>query len=176
VITGFRRSARLAGIATFAGLLSVASPALAKEVSLGLAKPFAVLGASTVTSTGGTVVTGNLGVSSAIVPPLPGFPPGKVVGTIFAGSPANPTAVKAHAALALAYLAAAGATCGTNLTGSDLGTLPTLVPGVYCFSSSAGLTGTLVLDAQNDPNAVFIFQIAQGAWMAIPALFSFLLF
>ena len=35
----------------------------------------------------------------------------------------------------------------------------TLTDGVYCFSSSVGLTGTLTLDAQGDPNAVFIFQI-----------------
>jgi len=167
-ITGFRRSARLAVIATFAGLLSTASPALA-QVSLGSAESFAVLGASTVTSTGGTVVTGDLGVSSAIVPPLPGFPPGVVVGTIFAGSPADPTAVAANADLALAYLAAAGATCvpANNLTGSDLGTLPTLTPGVYCFNSSVGLTGTLVLDAQGDPNAEFIFQIGSTLTTAI---------
>jgi hypothetical protein len=40
----------------------------------------------------------------------------------------------------------------------DLGGL-TLVSGVYCFGTSAQLTGTLTLDAQGDPNAVFIFQI-----------------
>jgi type VI secretion system secreted protein VgrG len=44
------------------------------------------------------------------------------------------------------------------LTGQDLGGL-TLVPGVYFFSSSAGLTGKLTLNAQGDPNSVFIFQI-----------------
>lgn len=44
------------------------------------------------------------------------------------------------------------------LTGQDLGGL-TLVAGVYCFSSSAQLTGTVTLDAQGDPDAVFIFQI-----------------
>ena len=35
----------------------------------------------------------------------------------------------------------------------------TLTPGVYCFTSSAQLTGTLTLDAQGNPNAEFIFQI-----------------
>ena len=48
--------------------------------------------------------------------------------------------------------------CNTNLTGQDPGGL-TLIPGVYCFASSAQLTGTLTLDAQGDPNAVFIFRI-----------------
>jgi hypothetical protein len=31
--------------------------------------------------------------------------------------------------------------------------------GVYCFSSTAQLTGTLTLNALGDPNAVFLFQI-----------------
>ena len=35
----------------------------------------------------------------------------------------------------------------------------TLTAGVYCFDSSAQLTGTLTLDGQGDPNAVFIFQV-----------------
>ncbi len=154
-ITGFRRTARVAVIATFAGLLSAASPALA-QVSLGLAEPFAVLGASAVTNTGGTIVTGDLGISGAS--PVTGFPPGVLNGNLY--DIAHPNAVAANAALGVAYLAAEGAVCGTPLTGFDLGTLPTLVPGVYCFTSSAPLTGTLVLDAQSDPNAEFIFQIA----------------
>ncbi len=71
-----------------------------------------------------------------------------------------PSAVTAGAQsdLTIAYNAAAGAACNTNLTGQDLGG-KTLVPGVYCFSSSVGLTGTLTLDAQGDPNAQWIFQI-----------------
>ena len=34
-----------------------------------------------------------------------------------------------------------------------------MTAGTYCFSSSAQLTGTLTLDAQGDPAAVFVFQI-----------------
>jgi type VI secretion system secreted protein VgrG len=47
---------------------------------------------------------------------------------------------------------------GNVLTGMNLGGL-TLAPGVYCFSSSAFLTGTLVLNGGGNPNAQFIFQI-----------------
>jgi len=57
-----------------------------------------------------------------------------------------------------AYNSLAGQPCDVNLSGQDLGGL-TLTSGVYCFDSSAQLTGTLTLDAQGDPNAVFIFQI-----------------
>ncbi len=34
----------------------------------------------------------------------------------------------------------------------------TLAPNVYCFDTSAQLTGNLVLDAVGDPNAVWVFK------------------
>jgi hypothetical protein len=43
------------------------------------------------------------------------------------------------------------------LTGVDLGG-KTLTPGVYCFDSSAQLTGTLILDAQGSCDSLFVFQ------------------
>lgn len=58
--------------------------------------------------------------------------------------------------------------CGTNLTGQDLGG-QTLAPGVYCFSSSAQLTGTLTLDGQGNANAVFVFQIGSTLTTATSA-------
>ncbi len=57
-----------------------------------------------------------------------------------------------------AYNTLAGMACNTDLTGQDLGGL-TLTPGVYCFSSSAQLTGNLTLDAQGNSQALFVFQI-----------------
>jgi hypothetical protein len=121
---------------------------------LGSASSFAVLGGSTVTSTGLSVLTGDLGVSPGTA--ITGFGPGVVIGTIHAG---DAVAAQAQSDLTTAYNALAGLACETNLTGQDLGG-KTLAPGVYCFSSSAQLTGTLVLDARGDANAVFIFQIA----------------
>src|ERR1700685_462030 len=47
----------------------------------------------------------------------------------------------------------------TNLSGQNLGG-ETLIAGVYCFNSSAQLTGTLTLNGQGNPNAVWVFQIA----------------
>ena len=64
----------------------------------------------------------------------------------------------AQGANTAAYLNLAGQTCNFDLTGQDLGGL-TLVPGVYCFSTSAQLTGALTLNAGGDPNAVWVFQI-----------------
>src|SRR6185503_505367 len=120
---------------------------------MGTARSFAVLGASTVTNTGATSITGDVGVSPGSS--ITGFPPGTVSGTIHA---ADATAAQAQVDAAAAYNFLAAETCTTNLTGVDLGSL-TLTPGVYCFDASAQLTGTLNLNAAGDPNAVFVFLI-----------------
>ncbi len=148
-----RRSLVLSGGVGLVTLLLGSSPSFAQP-SLGTASSFAVLGSSTVTNTGPTVLKGNLGVAPGSA--VTGFPPGIVVnGSIHT---ADPTALQAQSDSAAAYTFLAGLPCGASLTGQNLGGL-TLAPGTYCFSSSAQLTGTLTLDAQNNPNAVFIFQI-----------------
>ncbi len=124
--------------------------------SLGAAASFAVLGGSTVTNTGSTVVTGDLGVSPGTA--VTGFGPGTVSGTIYSG--AGSAAGSAQTANAAAYNNLVAQTCETNLTGTVLGAgVATLTPGVYCFDAAAQLTGTLTLDGQGNPNAVFIFKI-----------------
>lgn len=131
-----------------------AVPAFAQVAPpLGQAGSFAVLGGSTVTNTGATAVTGDVGVSPGTA--ITGFPPGTLTGTLHSN---DAVAQGAQTDLTTAYNALAGQACNTSLTGQDLGGL-TLTSAVYCFSTSAQLTGTLTLDAQGDPNAVFIFQI-----------------
>jgi hypothetical protein len=123
-------------------------------VSLGNAGSFAVLAGSTVTNTGASVITGDLGVSPGTA--VTGFPPGTVTGgAIHAG---DAVAAAAQTGLATAYNNAAGQAPDQNLTGQDLGG-QTLTAGVYNFDSSAGLTGTLTLNGQGNPGAEFIFQI-----------------
>jgi hypothetical protein len=139
----------------FAALFLVPSTALAQVApSLGTASSFAILGGSTVTNTGSSVVTGNLGVSPGAA--VTGFPPGTVVsGTTHS---ANAVSLQAQSDVTTAYNNLAGQVCTTDLTGQDLGGM-VLTHGVYCFSNSAALTGTLTLNAEGDANAVFIFQI-----------------
>jgi cysteine-rich repeat protein len=149
---------------TFLGLLTAAActPAptvnqatsLLDQTVLGAAQSFAVLGGSTVTNTGSTTVSGDLGVSPGLA--ITGFPPGLVTnGTITAGTAAT---LQAQSDTTIAYDALAAEAPTVELTGQDLGG-KTLVPGVYHFSSSAQLTGALTLDALGDPSAVFVFQI-----------------
>jgi|SRR5579859_950939 len=124
--------------------------------SLGLASTFAVLGGSTVTNTGLTIVNADLGVSPGTA--VTGFPGGKLVGGLLHAG--DLLAGLAQADVTTAYNNLAGQVCpsGNDLTGQNLGG-KTLAPGVYCFSSSAQLTGDLTLDARGDANAVYIFKM-----------------
>ncbi len=132
-----------------------AAPLAATAPGLGVAGSFAVLGGSTVTNTGPSVINGDLGVWPGLA--ITGFPPGSVVppGVIHAG---DAVAQQAQSDVTTAYNALAGQACDFNLTGQDLSGM-TLTPGVYCFDTSAQLTGTLTLNAQGDPNAVWVFQM-----------------
>ena len=142
----------LLAIATLLGTSQGFAAAVAP--SLGTAQSFAVLGSSTVTNTGATVVTGDLGVSPGTA--ITGFPPGIVTGgAMHAG---DAVANQAHNDAGTAYNALVSQACDFNYAPiQEIGGL-TLTPGVHCFPSSAGVTGTLTLDAQGNPNAVFIFK------------------
>jgi uncharacterized protein with beta-barrel porin domain len=135
--------------------------------TLGTVATFAVLGGSTVTNTGATILDG-----TALNPGNLGVSPGSAITGFFAvdGGPGiltgpgasihqnDAVAIQAQSDLTTAYNNLAGRPTTVNLTGQNLGGL-TLVPGVYSFSSSAQLTGTLTLNGLGNPNSVFIFQI-----------------
>ncbi|MEK7109283.1 MAG: ice-binding family protein [Patescibacteria group bacterium] len=136
------------------GISGVAFAATA--VNLGTAGSFAVLGGSTVTNTGPTVVNGDLGLSPGTS--VTGFPPGIVNGVQHV---TDAMAAQAQADLVTAYDAAAGQSTGVTTISGDLGG-QTLAPGLYKSSSALGLTGTVTLDGQGSPDAVFIFQISSA--------------
>ena len=121
----------------------------ATQPRLGTALNFTVLAGSTITNTGPSVITGNLGLYPGTA--VTGFPPGSVTG---AKHITDAVALQAKNDLVTAYTDAATAPSTSNLTGKDLGG-KNLTPGVYTFSSSAQLTGPLTLSG----NGVFIFRI-----------------
>ena len=144
------------------GLIALTSTTHAQAPPpLGTVAPFAVLAGSTVTNTGPTTLTG-----MAALPGNVGVSPGNT----FTGSGsvtfatggvqdlANAAAIQVQIDLINAYNNLAGRPTSVNLTGQNLGGL-TLVPGVYNFTSSAQLTGTLRLNGLHNPNSVFIFNI-----------------
>ncbi len=152
---GHRARAGRAGLLLLAPLLALAfagPAAAATAVGLGTTDSFAILGGSAVTNTGPTVINGDLGVHPGTS--VTGFPPGIVNGDVHS---ADAVALQAQTDLVTAYNDAAGQPFDATVT-SDLGG-QTLTPGVYRSSSSQQLTGPLTLNAQGNPNAVFIFQI-----------------
>lgn len=126
---------------------------MAQSVDLGTATSFAVLAGTTITSTGLTIITGDVGVSpgTAIVV----SPPGAIFGTTHSN---DAVAIQAQIDLTAAYNDAATQPSTGTVSGNIGGS--TFTPGVYQSTSSLDITGTLTLDAQGDPNAVFIFQMA----------------
>jgi hypothetical protein len=126
----------------------------AQSVSIGAAAPFAVLAGSNVTNTDLTRVIGDLGVSPGST--VTGFPPGTINGTTHAG---DSTAANAKADVVTAYNNLTAMTPNATLP-AELGNT-TRTPGVY--DSTTGnfqINGTLTLDAQANPDAIFVFKAA----------------
>ncbi len=154
------RRVRLVAAVAVAGttaLALLAGDAFAAQptVNLGTAGSYAVLAGSTVTNTGPSTINGNVGLSPGSA--ITGFPPGTVNGVIHA---ADANAAGAKSDLTIAYNDAAGRTPPTAVPADLTGLI--LAPGVYKQSSALLLTGNVTLDAQGDPNAVFIVQVGSA--------------
>ncbi len=124
-------------------------------VNLGSADSFAVLAFNTITNTSGGRINGDVGVSPGTAFDA-GLPPVIVNGEIHLGD--DPVATQAQTDLTAAYNNAAGRP-GAIAATADIGG-QTLAPGLYQAPVSLAITGNLTLDAQGDPNAVWIFQMA----------------
>ena len=139
------------------GLFATSWSAVAQTApSLGTAQNVTILGDTTITNVGATIVNGNVWLSNqAAGAMITGFPPGTIVnGSQLIGGAST---LQAHNDTLTAYTTLAGEGGAIPLTG-DLGGR-TLTSGVYSFSSSAGLTGNLTLNTGGNPNAIFVFQI-----------------
>jgi hypothetical protein len=154
-----RRGASLIALTMAAAVLLMvgnsASAAIVATVPLATSANYAVLGGSTVTNTGASILNGSLGLSPGTS--ITGFPPGLVVppGTTDA---TNAAAAQAQSDLTTAYVNAAGRPLNATTT-ADLGG-KTLGAGVYAGPSKSplGLTGKVTLDGAGDPSSVFVFQ------------------
>ena len=164
--TGSYRSL-LVGVGVAALLCDPSATFAQTAPSLGQATSFGVLANSAVTNTGPSVIAGDLGISPGNASSVTGFPPGQVIGSLHF---ADAVALGAQNDVTTAYNDLAGQACDATIS-ADLGGT-TLVPGVYCSGSTMGLTGTLTLDAQGDPDAVFVFKIGSSLTTASGASVS----
>ena len=141
-----------------------------ETVNLGTASGFAILAGSKITDAGGasTIVTGNVGLYPTTGAAI-GLTAGQVGGTIYTAETSGALLNGAQNDLTAAYNDAAGRSVDSYLgvVDNQLGGL-TLHSGVYNFghAATANLIGTLTLDAQGNPDAVWIFQATSDLIMA----------
>jgi hypothetical protein len=145
-------------LATFLWAFSTGTtPTGRSPIDLGAATNFAAFAQATVTNAGGTIVNGDLGLTPGLS--VTGFPPGTMNGTIQLD---NSAAAAALASLTTAYNDAAGLLGATTIAENLAG--QTLPPGLYVsaahsFEIGSAVNPNLTLDAQGDPNAVWVFQM-----------------
>ena len=133
------------------GLALLLGPAAQAQTILGSTGSYAVMGGGVVTVTGvGTTLTGDLGA-------------GSLVGAVTygsTGSQVTPLTAQNLTDFTRVYTGLDTMTMTSNLTGLSLGaTANNLTPGVYLFTTAAAMTANLVLDAQGQSNAVWVFQM-----------------
>jgi len=133
--------------------LMAAGPA---PIDLKSCSRFTILAGSTITSTGGGIINGDVGLSPAGSVDL-GIPPAQVNGTIYNG---GPIAAQAQLDLNDAFIAASPAQLPGGINaGAELGG-QTLVAGVYASPSGAYDITSVDLTLQGGPNDVWVFQMA----------------
>src|SRR5271156_119851 len=126
-------------------------------INLGSAGSFAVMATASITSTGPVVINGNVGLAPGT---SQGIPPAQVNGTIHVN---DPIVTQAQADLLAAFNDATSRSTNAQTLPGNMGGL-TFTPGLYVNSTSvlisgAGPNNNVTLDAQGDPNAVFIFKM-----------------
>ena len=127
---------------------------------------FSVLANQAITSTGPTRIAGNVGIHPNGRTSVTGFGPAICNGTIHG---ANEVARAALVDALTAYNTCKAMKSTADLTGADLGGM-VITAGVYSFSSSVGITGTLTLDGQGNSNSLFVFQIGSTLITATSAV------
>jgi hypothetical protein len=169
-------------LAAFTGSLQAAIT----HVNLGTAGDYVILAKSAITTTAGSAITGDLGISPAALSLMTGFgetldSSGQfatsplVTGSIFAASMGGTTAANLTTAIGdmqAAYVDAAGRSNPDFLnlgTGVLNATTQVLTPGLYKWASNVSITDSVTVDALGDANAVWIFQIDNRLTLASSA-------
>jgi hypothetical protein len=158
--TGLAGDALAAGLAPNPWTFTTGAALAPGAVNLGAAGPFGIMATAAITSTGLSVINGNVALAPGTS--MTGFPPGVVNGTIDLN---DSVAAKAQTDLLTAYDSAKTLPPGTTIAGgADLGAMypDGMPPGTYTSGSTMLVSTRLVLDAGGDANAVWVFQIGSS--------------
>lgn len=138
--------------------LVVPGDVIVAPIDLGLLCSYGILAGTTVTNTGPTIISGDLGLSPGSS--VTGFPPGTVLGETHI---TDAEAAEAQIQLTAAYLEAESRVTPTpTIIQGDIGG-QTFTPGIYkAFASLEVIADDIILDAQGNPNAVFLFQVGSA--------------
>lgn len=166
----------LTALFAFSDVALAAGPS---SVNLGMAGNFVILSKTGISTTGTTLVTGDIGVSPIAATAITGFglvadstnvfsTTPLVTGHVYAATYADPTPanlVTAIGDMQTAYTDAAGRTLptATELGAGDISGL-TITPGLYKWGTGVSINSDVTLSG--GPNDVWIFQIAQGLTVA----------
>ncbi len=146
VVVKIRDAAGNGGTATQQLTIEVNPP----TIELGAASPYSVLTGANIVGTGTSTLSGELGVTPGTS--VTGFPPGTSAAEHLGDAAAEAAAVDANAAFA------DGSSRVQHTEFVDPSN-QTFHIGVHHVSAAVVLTGTITLDAEGDPDAIFIFQI-----------------
>lgn len=131
----------------------VIPPPAGGGIDLGAAAANGIMAGTAVTCVNLGAVNADVSISPGNT--LTGFGPCTISGTRHLN---DGPAIQAQIDLTTAFNTLAGMACPpANAIVANLGGT-TKRPGVYCSASGIGVTGTLTLDGNGDPNAVFVFQ------------------
>ncbi|MEO5930569.1 MAG: ice-binding family protein [Candidatus Kapaibacterium sp.] len=137
----------LSTIVTSSLLLGQTAPNLGSAASYG-----AFTGVGAVDNTGLTRIVGDIGTDAGSIS---GFPPGVYTG---ARHVADAQSLAAKADLTTAYSQMGNIPCDAVLS-VTMGSGMVLTSQTYCAGGASTINGTLTLDAQGNPNAVFIIKV-----------------
>jgi hypothetical protein len=176
--TGVNGWAKVIGVALLTAVFMMPSNVMSQQapVVLNSVRNFVIFAGSFITSIPTSAVIGNVGLIPTTGAAITGLTAGEVTGTIYTVDAFGPTGsvededllIAAKNDLTAAYNDAASRTPEDVLNpgSGDIGGL-TLAPGLYKFSSTAAITGSVTFDAGGDENAVFIMQIGSTLTTAV---------
>jgi hypothetical protein len=167
--TDYARHVRLVTAAVAITLLAAPTVLAQTAPTLGAAQSFAVLGGTSVSNTGPSVINGDLGISPGLAGSITGMNTATVNGSTYAGP--LTLAGQAQSSRSAALINLQGQACNDSAGAGIYGTV-SIGPGVHCFASTLLINGPVTLNAGGNPNAVFIFKVGSSLTTAVGSLIT----